>query len=424
MKRILIVLIYVSFLLRANAQEDVKSAVAVMNKCISGFSADQAQPLSFFAISGMLEQKQANLIQRISVSGIAKIKVETSKLGYSVTATCPSGDPCVNFVKSDMSTSSMESTSFFFSNPGAANTFATRLQNIIIKTRKTDVAGELTLYKDSNGQTPMLDEKTTPIQTNLETTAIPEEKKTIAKTNPNPTLPKEKTIREIQEEDTDTEEKKEDKRKTSTKEKKPKTTKEDDTEEEIDEKPTRKKTKKEAKEEEEPEINEELTKSNPAKKTKRLEEDAENTDDNQGGKNDLCEQLMAVVKSGLNTQFKDIQGKETNTEKKINESKIKLKGARKSYLSWFNNKRAFISELKLVDDNDFAIEEFQNLQYQLDECLAGWDDEDHSTDPVYDNVNYEVKDVEYTNPKDPKSPSIRIAIASEGKKFILFVRIH
>jgi hypothetical protein len=147
-------------------------------------------------------------------------------------------------------------------------------------------------------------------------------------------------------------------------------------------------------------------------------------DDEQKGNKDFCEQLMSLVKSGLSTQFKDIEGKETNSEKKINESKIKLKGARKSYLSWFNQKRAFLAELKLVDDNDYAVEEFQNIQNQLDECLAGWDDEDHSTDDIYESIKYEVKDVEYTDSKNPNSPSIRLIIASEGKKFIVFLRIQ
>jgi hypothetical protein len=60
----------------------------------------------------------------------------------------------------------------------------------------------------------------------------------------------------------------------------------------------------------------------------------------------------------------------------------------------------------------------------LDECLAdGWDDNDHSNDAVYESAKFEVKDVEYISNKIPNSPSIRIAIAPEGTKFVLFVRI-
>ena len=200
MKKIILILFLVGFQLNLIAQDDIKSAVAKMNQCISGFSADQAQPLNFFAISGMLEQKQANLIQRISIAAINKIQVEPSKLGYTVTMTCPEGEGCVNIVKSDMSTSTMSSTTFFFTNPAAANTFASQGQKLSMKARRTDLAGELLLYKDANGQTPLMEEKaiSTPV---VQEPKISSEPQAIPATNASISKPKEKTIRELQEEE-------------------------------------------------------------------------------------------------------------------------------------------------------------------------------------------------------------------------------
>lgn len=407
-------------------QEDSKSLIAKMNHCIKSFSADQANALNFYTVSGMLEQKQASLIQRISIAEIVKLQVEVSKIGYSVTLSCSGNNTCISLVKSDMSTSTMGSTAFFFSTPAAANSFATTCQQLIQKTRRTDVAGELILFKDANGQTPLLSSESFSNNVgNTQSSSVTPSTSTQSKPNEN----KEKTIKEIQEEE---QEEPLEKEKLKTKESKSKN-KNEETESSEEDTPSKKSTnksskskrvtKKEENEDSEP-VEEPQSKSRKEKRNERQESNNIEIGDEQTGKKDLCDQLLVIVKSGLENKFKDIEGKETNTEKKINESKIKIKGARKTYLSWFNSKRALIAELKLVDDNDFAIEEFQNLQNQLDECLAGWDDEDHSMSPIYESINYEVKDVEYSNPQNPSSPTIRIAIASEGKKFILFLRIQ
>lgn len=43
---------------------------------------------------------------------------------------------------------------------------------------------------------------------------------------------------------------------------------------------------------------------------------------------------------GKEQNFKDIEGTETNSERKINDSKLKIKGAKRNYLSWYKSKRA------------------------------------------------------------------------------------
>ncbi|MBK8330747.1 MAG: hypothetical protein IPL09_15135 [Bacteroidetes bacterium] len=67
-------------------------------------------------------------------------------------------------------------------------------------------------------------------------------------------------------------------------------------------------------------------------------DDANNGDAKTKSGNDFCSQLTNILQSGKENKFKAIEGKLTNADTKINDSKIKLKGARKNYLSWFKKK--------------------------------------------------------------------------------------
>ncbi len=140
----------------------------------------------------------------------------------------------------------------------------------------------------------------------------------------------------------------------------------------------------------------------------------------------VCKQLIAIIKAGKDSKFKDIEGKETNPTTKINESKLKLKGAKRSYLSWYKKERAFIAEYKTFTDHELILIEFEKLQTELEDCLeGGWEDTDHSNDEIYANVSEDVKDVEYKYTSDPLRPSLRIMInTDQNKKYTLFVRIQ
>lgn len=413
MKSILFSLLFSITFFQAYAQSDIKTTVAKMNQCISAFSADNAQPISFFGVSGILEQKQDALIQRINLTDIQRIKIEPSQAGFGVTFSCKENQACVNLLKNDMNSSTMSSTTFFFANAAAANTFGSAGHMLANSVKSKDAELELILYKTEKGETPLL-----PSNTPAKSTTSEQPKEPIANTIPKNT-PKEKTIKELQEEeDTEVTEKPKKSSKTT---KKPKSDDDDIEQEEPEDKPI-KKSKKQQPTEDEEEPEEKTNKK--TKKQQDSEVDDPQPSNEKSASNDFCAQLLQVVNAGLKTKYKEIEGKETNAEKKINESKLKLKGSRKNYISWFNNERAFISELKSLADNDYAIDAFEKLQGELDECLAdGWDDNDHSNDAVYESAKFEVKDVEYTNNKIPNSPSIRIAIAPEGTKFVLFVRI-
>lgn len=153
-----------------------------------------------------------------------------------------------------------------------------------------------------------------------------------------------------------------------------------------------------------------------------------NEDDDAGSSEPVdlfCKQIKKLIQSGGAARFKDIEGKVMNAQTGTNESTLKLKGARRSYLSQFEGRRCFIAEMKSYPDNELATEALFDLQGQLEDCLGDdWDNEDKSDDPIYDKVDFDVKDVELSNSTNPSMPTVRIALAPEGNKFILFLRIR
>lgn len=139
----------------------------------------------------------------------------------------------------------------------------------------------------------------------------------------------------------------------------------------------------------------------------------------------FCKQIKKLIQSGGAARFKDIEGKVMNAQTGTNESALKLKGARRSYLSQFEGRRCFIAEMKSYPDNELATEALYDLQSQLEDCLGeDWDNEDKSDDPIYDKADFDVKDVELSNANNPAMPTVRIALAPEGTKFMLFIRIR
>ena len=80
------------------------------------------------------------------------------------------------------------------------------------------------------------------------------------------------------------------------------------------------------------------------------------------------------------------------------DSKFKLKGARKNYLNWYKNERAYIAELKSSEDYEGLMIDFDNIQTEIEECLGhNWDNNDMSTGKEYDNFNGDIRDVEYAD---------------------------
>ena len=350
--------------LMAQAQPSVKEALQRMNQCIVAFSADNPRPLQLFQVSGTVEQAIEGRTQRIAMADMHQVQVGNSAAGYQVTLSCQSGLACITLVKEDMSVMNMTEAQFFFNNPAAANTFASSTKQLIEGLQKTPSPVGLTLFKTPDGKIPSL-----PASGSAPVAAAP-------KANPNAaTTPKTNALQTAGNQQTD--------------------------EEEDSPKPTK-------------------------GLSPRTAAPAEQDDREPNEPVDLfCKQVLRAIQSGMKANFNDIQGKVINAQQGSNESTLKLKGARRSYLSQFEGKRCFIAEMKSYVDNELAIEGLYDLQSMLEDCLGdNWENEDKTDDPAYDNVEFDAKDVELSDSNNPASPTVRLAIAPEGNKFILFIRIR
>ncbi len=385
------------FTLSASAQKSASTLVQEINATIQQYSADIKTPFHLFETIGTMEQAQNTFSSlRMKPGELQSIDVKPSALGFTVTIRCGENGHCLTLLKYDTLSTPMPSTAFFFTEASAANTFAITLRDLGKALNKEALPVNLDLIKVNNAN-----EKQAPpaAKTNTHATAqkqndddIDEPEEPVSKapvTHAQHTV-KTKANAKVEEED------------------------KDDEEAEPVKKTSRATTKTKAAKDEEDDVTEKDDQLN-IKVTSADNLPTEPT----------CRQLLSVIQSGKQSGFKDIEGKETNAEKKINESKLKLRGAKRNYLSWYRNKRAFLAEYKTSNDNALIIEEFDKLQTELEDCLEGsWEDTDHSSDDMYANSKEEVKDVEYASTADPLAPHLRILIHSEGDRHTLFIRIQ
>ena len=395
MRRIALLLLFISSFTGATAQTSISDLVKELNRTITIYSTDNASPLTIYEPIGTIEQKKnESSSQRFKLSEIGSILVEKNASGFTVNIHCADSSRCMSLIKNDMSTSMMPSDAFFFNDARAANTFAKRLEELIAKYPSDRTTVQAQLLKESIESTPS-NEKNTDVSSSQKTTP--------------PT--KNKHEEDDEQEADDQEDKKE---KSAVREKKAPLTEAEAKERAINRR--KQKEDDDADNAEERENKKAARKDNEAIDNSAIQELTE----------PVCKQLLAIIKAGKDSKFKDIEGKETNPTTKINESKLKLKGAKRSYLSWYKKERAFLAEYKTLIDHELILIEFEKLQTELEDCLeGGWEDIDHSSDEIYANVSEEVKDVEYKFTSDPTRPSLRIMInTDQSKRYTLFVRIQ
>ena len=395
MRRIALLLLFISSFTGATAQTSISDLVKELNRTITIYSTDNAAPLTIYEPIGTIEQKKnESSSQRFKLSEIGSILVEKNTSGFTVNIHCADSSRCMSLIKNDMSTSMMPSDAFFFNDARAANTFAKRLEELIAKYPSDRKPVQAQLLKESIESTPS-NEKNTGVSSSQKTTP--------------PT--KNKHEEDDEQEADDQEDKKE---KSAVREKKAPLTEAEAKERAINRR--KQKEDDDADKAEERENKKAARKDNEAIDNSAIQELTE----------PVCKQLLAIIKAGKDSKFKDIEGKETNPTTKINESKLKLKGAKRSYLSWYKKERAFLAEYKTLIDHELILIEFEKLQTELEDCLeGGWEDIDHSSDEIYANVSEEVKDVEYKFTSDPTRPSLRIMInTDQSKRYTLFVRIQ
>jgi hypothetical protein len=438
MRKIQMVFALLFLFANADAQIDLKSTTAIVQECLQLNAGETPTLFSLFEQSGMMEYKQTNLIQRIRLADLHSIAVNANISGYSVDINCFEENLCINFIKGDTSNSSLKGTAVQFSDLLLANTFAENLGNLVSHYKTTEPPLTKTLFKTADGNTPLLGNKRlpkvsppTPVK-QVEPKEENEKEEIEKEEAEKPTPEKKPTTRSKRAEKKESEEEEEPKevRKSPTKKSSKKQDKEEVGEDEENTSPRekRKAARKEAAAEEEEKDSDEKEPIERKKVTrnKLIEDVNDGPADEAKSKtgSDFCNQLLSILQSGKENKFKNIEGKLTNADTKINESKVKLKGARKNYLSWFKKERAFIAELKSSTDNEQILKDFENIQTQLDGCLgAEWDMEDKSGSEEYAKQKTEVRDVEFKKENDETMPTIRVIFLEDGGKFTMFMRV-
>lgn len=394
-----------------SAQNDAKRTVALMNECLSLFSAAEEGQLILFELTGTLDFKQKSTSTRSSLAEIKLINVEKSTIGYHVNYTCLEGNNCINFIKSDMNTTPLNTGIFFLSDLKAANTLASGLFELCKKYQGSTLLCSLQLGKDANGQEPVMKmNQDAPIQPVVVT------KPTLS--NPGSAIKAEKKPDQDEDDTEDAAAKQTEEKRPAPKAKSKSAKKEEESDDEAEEEKSSKPKTAIARKQNR---NDEVEKEEPEPPTERSEPSRA---DNRKIGTDACNRWMMVAESGKQKDFKDLEGKEVNASTKINESKLKIKGARKNYISNYKATRAFIAEIKTHADFGLLSEEFDQLQSELDECLGPqWDIHDRSADEEYNDYQGEIRDVEYRHESDSSLPGIRLIILADGEKYTFFIRI-
>ncbi len=362
-------LLFVSFFLLLIFQLGFAQPASLkkLNEINRKYSVQNTNDFQLLGSLGILEQRiNAFSVLRIHLNELSAIRV--APLSFSVNLECPGNENCMNIIKNDTLNTPIPATAFFMNDAASANEFASTLASL-----RNEV-----------------DKSLKPIQPEL-IANVPAHTEKEQKTSI-PKVEKKQTLDEEDEQEPEAPVTKEIKTNKNTKATKPE---EENGDDETEDKKTKRSTK------------------------EAPEDQPENTVD------PLCKQLELLLQSGCTLQFSDITGKETNPDLHINESKLKLKGARKNYISWYKNRRAFIAEFKTGTDRELVNEEFGKIQTTLEDCLSGnWEDTDHSDDPIYKNSNEEIKDVEYINVSKPNDPHFRLLIHSEENRHTIFLRVQ
>ena len=353
-----------------HAQNNSTELVRNINASIEG----SYNAFNFYEKTGTVDQTQDGIMQRFKLEDVGTVKVTKNAEGYSVDIACKEQNGCMTLIKNSTQVTQMNVASFFFGNEMNSNAFASNFTKLVAIYNKSEQKTTSTIGKKEDAiltQEPIKPEVKEP-----KAAPIVEPKQDgiihVPKTNIKKEMVKEEDV--------------------------------DDAEKVAVEKP--------------------IVKSKPTKKTIEKEENEDKVVTK--ASKDLCSQINQLLKIAQDKNFKTIEGNETNATKKINDSKFKLKGARKNYLNWYNNERAFIAELKTSSDYEDLMIDYDNIQAEIEACLgANWDSDDRSGEKEYDNFNGDVRHTEYTDmDKKMKARLHIILLSDEDNKSTLFIRIQ
>lgn len=404
-------------------QSNLKQYTIIMNKLLGDFTPSQVANINLIESSGLVTQVSSTLEQRYNLNEMSQIDVISKDKGFLVNLLCSDSGKCVSLVRDNGKTVNLTTSSYYFTLDAAANTFAESALQLIQHYRGENNC-QLNLFTNAAGKTNRL---------KIDPKKIAENKKTNNEDKQDGDdavdLTKQKHLAIDADEGSNEQEhegrdmstsrfdEEIEKVKQERKAKMPAKEKEETSDINIDDDEDKKVSKRKNKGDEASDI------PKPASERKEKEDEHITEGDEFESNNKVfCNQVLKIIEA-QNTQFKTIEGKVTNAEKKINESTLKLKGAKRNYLSFAKNKRTFIAEYRVSSELDLMNIEYDKLQTQLENCLPGnWDDIDHAEDDEYANIQEQVRDFEYKSQNPNIAVSFRIIMFFDGKKYILFMR--
>lgn len=388
--------------------------------------------------TGIVEHREMGGIYRFKLEDIASIKEKVVEQNFIINVYCNDGN-CFTIYRNDSVGTQVNNNAYFFSSAEHAFIFA---KNLALLSNSYKTNGEKVILEVVNEQSGGNKTETSTTKTKdglddyLDSQTDKEDANPSKKQNPN--------VAKKEDDDEDADIDRSSSKALEAKEhmediKANREEKKQQRKDEFDEKREQLKAEQEVqREKQREELAAKKEQRAPAKTTRRSTQKEEDTeavgglaseDEKETNANDkkndaLCKPLDMILKSAISSDFKSIEGAETNTLKHINESKVRWKGARKSYVTNYKGKRAFIAEIKSSKDFELLQIEYDELQTELEKCLGDeWDFTDKSNDEEYADFIGEIRDTEYHNGAT-NGPKLRIILISDNDKYTLFVRIQ
>ncbi len=341
---------------------------------LQGATPNDKNTLLYFPLNSTLEKNADGYIFRFRLDEIKKISIKGSADFFAVTLFC-NEEKCINITNKDLSSKMGNEIAFNFENEfhakGFMNTIAEMSKNELKKTIELDF-GTLSTKNETS---------------DVVKTPVPIVEKIVA----------EKSLLAIE----DVAEK--------------------------EDAATKRERLKEQQEEEKAEREEEKALQKEEMQTKGNKKNKEEINDEEAENNELegiCKGIVAVLESGMSSNFSSIKGEKSNEGTTTFSSKIKLKNAKRNYISTFKNAPCFMAEMKNSRSTDDLGELFLEIKDALLECLPNsWEEIDHSDDPIYDKGTDDIYHTEFVDEENSAVPSITLQITPDGNKKIFFIRI-
>ena len=136
---------------------------------------------------------------------------------------------------------------------------------------------------------------------------------------------------------------------------------------------------------------------------------------------DFGKKLTQVIKLAKASSIGRLKGAENDG---VYTSKLTLPKAKKNYVHQYKNADCFIAEFGTKRDYEDLEDLYFEVKDEVEDALPEeYESIDMAFEKIYENSDDEVFHYEYYSNENPRSPSIVIRIAPDGKKNTLFIRV-